>query len=136
MIPFHECCTALNQAEGGHFLNNRKHPGRQLQRRSKVAERLRRELEAVGEIVRFEESGSADLETCEECERLLAGVIAAMRKTRALLSERTRALEAGLIDDLDFLETDTELDQASAERQTARDLYVQHRQERHGSKAN
>ena len=114
-------------------MNSRKRPARQLQHRSKVADMLRRELEAVGEIVRFQESGGANPETCEECERLLTEVIAAMRKTRALLSERTKALEAGLIDDVDFLETDSELDQASAERQAARDLYVQHRQERHGS---
>jgi hypothetical protein len=93
---------------------------------------LRRELEAVSEILRFEESAGIDPETCEECERLLTEVIAAMRKTRAILSERTKALEAGLIDDVNFLETDTELEEASAKRQTARDLYVQHRQERHG----
>jgi hypothetical protein len=93
---------------------------------------LRRELEAVAEILKLEESAGTDSETCEECERLLTLVIAAMRKTRALLSERTKAWEAGLIDDINFLETDTDIEQASAERQRARDLYVQHRQERHG----
>ena len=117
-------------------MKGRKHRARQLQRQSEVVDRLRRELESIGEIVSFEESGGADFEPCEECERLLADVIAAMRKSRALLSERTRALEAGLIDDVDFLATDTELDQASDDRQTARDLYVRHKQERHGSPVN
>jgi hypothetical protein len=62
---------------------------------------------------------------------LLADLAAALLTTQRLIAERTRAADAGLIDDVDFLEKDIDFDKAFAERQQARDAYLQHRWERH-----
>jgi hypothetical protein len=100
-----------------------------------MTELLRREKESVEEVLKFQEDAQAEAAQCEECELLVSAVITAMLRTRALLSERKRAADAGLIDDMNFLNVDAELDQAFAEREAARDAYVRHRQERHGGTA-
>jgi TRAP-type uncharacterized transport system substrate-binding protein len=91
---------------------------------------LRREQYALEELMRYQESTETDQGTCEECARLLTEVLSIVLRTRALLSECTKAAEGGLIDNVHSLQ-DEELDMAFAERDAVRSLYVQHRQERH-----
>jgi hypothetical protein len=61
-------------------------------------------------------------------------MISAMVIIRALLPEHATAAEAGLVDDISFLDNG-ELDRAFAQQEAARNLYIQHRSERHGPAA-
>jgi hypothetical protein len=72
---------------------------------------------------------------CAECERLLANFISTVRRTRAVLAERVAAENAGIIDDLDVLGSES-LEAAFTARQQARAGYLQHRQRKHGPMRN
>ena len=72
---------------------------------------------------------------CPECVRLLEAYISALRATRYVLETKESAARAGVIDDVDFLDTETDLNQALAEQERAREAYAQHRRARHGPAA-
>jgi hypothetical protein len=95
-----------------------------------ILSRDRRELE---EITRHLERAQkfASAAPCALCERLAHEVIAAMRSTRAALAEQSRAESAGVIDDIDFLDSDDQIEAAFITRQRARIAYIEHRRDAH-----
>jgi hypothetical protein len=72
---------------------------------------------------------------CPECGRLLEAYISALRVTRQVLEAKERVGRAGIIDDVNFLGTDTALDHTLAEQKRAREAYARHRRARHGPAA-
>jgi hypothetical protein len=94
---------------------------------------LNRERRELDEITRHLERAQeyASSSQCELCERLAHEAIAAMRSTRTVLAERTRAESAGVIDDIDFLESKDRIEAAFNIRQRARIAYLEHRREAH-----
>jgi hypothetical protein len=75
-----------------------------------ILSREQRELEEITRCVKSAQTSPSAW--CAECHELMTEVMAAMRRTRAVLAERTQAVDAGLLDDVDFLETENELEAA------------------------
>ena len=94
---------------------------------------LRREQEAIDDILKLYDAAHNKTEGCQECERFVADVLSAMLKIRALLFQRTEALDAGVIDDLGLLDSGDELNRAFAERQNLEEAYLRHTRQDHGS---
>ena len=65
-------------------------------------------------------------ESCQECSRLIEAYIAAVRATRQVLERKERAAQAGMIDDVGFLGTESDLDEALRAQQEAREAYSRH----------
>lgn len=99
--------------------------------RMEMAELLRQELKAIEGILAIYDAAN-EMTACQQCERTLNETLLAMLKIRALLLQRTKALDSGVIDDVNFLESNDELNRAFADRQSARDSYLRHKQEDHG----
>lgn len=97
---------------------------------SRLLRILREEREKTNQILAtFDQLTYKD--TCDECERLLAENVFTMVKTTPMLEERVAAANAGLIDDIDFLYSPAEMDEALAQREEAREKYLSHRRKQH-----
>ena len=59
---------------------------------------------------------------CQECARRMAGYISAVRSTRKLLQSMNEAARVGVIDDVGFLNIETNIDQAVTEQRRVREV--------------
>jgi hypothetical protein len=71
-------------------------------------------------------------EFCQECERLLAEYVSAVRETRVMLGVASQARETGVLDELGSLVADIQLENSLSHLRQARQEYGRHQQERHG----
>jgi hypothetical protein len=107
-----------------------KAPAQHTEREAQIKFALGREQRELEKITQYLEKVSKP-PPCEDCERLIAEVIAAIRRTRAALSQQSRAAICGLIDDIGFLSGGEHIDAAFRIRQEARSAYLEHRRQAH-----
>jgi hypothetical protein len=120
----------LRYSKGGRAMLSRRETDRHDGTISRLLKILGEEREKTQAILdTFDKLTGTDI--CDECERLLAEYVFAMVKTTPILEDRVNAASAGLIDDISFLHSPAEMDQALAQREEGREKYLWHRTKQH-----